>query len=191
VSETLVARRGIIIDAPAARVFAALTEPKRIVRWWGDDALYHMTEVVHELRIGGAVRYAGRFVGGVQDGRAFCGVGTYRVVEPNRTLEYTRLYPDGVPIAEETVIRYELEERRPVHTHLRVTHSGFLTEEGRAQHSDSWVLVLQWLRRYFEGDARSSLVSGAGLRADGSYLSVQRASSTSTGTRSSPLRVGA
>jgi uncharacterized protein YndB with AHSA1/START domain len=36
--------------APVAEVWRALTDPELIVQWWGDDKLYRMTEVEHELR---------------------------------------------------------------------------------------------------------------------------------------------
>jgi uncharacterized protein YndB with AHSA1/START domain len=97
--------------APVAEVWRALTDPKLLERWWGDDELYHMTRVEHELRVGGSAFYGGRFVDGVQNGREFSATGVTRAIHAPTLLEYTRLYTDGLPIAEETVIRYELDER--------------------------------------------------------------------------------
>ena len=122
--DTKTAEREIIINAPAAAVFSALTDPKQIVQWWSDDSMYHTTAWNHDLRAGGSVRHAGRFVAALQDGGEFEGIGVYRIVESPRVLEYTRSYAGGIPIPEETVIRYELDERDG-RTRVRVVHSGF------------------------------------------------------------------
>src|SRR5579884_3301766 len=89
-----------LIQAPIAEVWRALTDPELIVQWWGDDQLYHMTQVEHELRPGGSVFYGGKFVEGVQGGREFSATGRTRIVEAPTLLEYTRLYDGGIPVAE-------------------------------------------------------------------------------------------
>jgi uncharacterized protein YndB with AHSA1/START domain len=135
--------------APIAEVWRALTDPKWIVQWWGDPRLYHMTRVKHELRPGGSVFYGGKFVGGVQDGREFSATGVTRIVDAPTLLEYTRLYDDGIPIAEETLIRYELDERNGV-TRVCVAHSGFQDEQAREIHADGWRRVLGYLENHFQ-----------------------------------------
>jgi hypothetical protein len=64
-----------------------------------------------------------------------------------RMLEYTRRYTDGIPCAEETVIRYELEARDGGTT-LRITQSGFVTEEMAPQHKLGWERACDWLSGY-------------------------------------------
>jgi uncharacterized protein YndB with AHSA1/START domain len=140
-------RRDAYIDAQVHEVWDALTKPAQLVRWWGDDESYHMTEIDQEMRVGGAANYRGRFADGVQGGRPFEGTGVVRMVLPYRLLEYTRLYPDAIPIAEETLIRYELAPDR-TGTHLWIKHSGFRTTEAAATHGEGWDRVLAWLRRY-------------------------------------------
>jgi uncharacterized protein YndB with AHSA1/START domain len=135
--------------APIAEVWRALTDPELIVQWWGDDKLYHMTKVEHELRPAGCVFYGGKFVKGVQAGREFSATGVTRSVESPVLLEYTRLYDGGVPVAEETLIRYELDERNGV-TRVCVTHSGFQDEEARETHADGWRRVLGYLENHFQ-----------------------------------------
>lgn len=142
--ETSTAQREIVVDAIPAAVFTALTEPKQLLQWWGDDASYRVTQMDHDLRPGGAVRFYGRFA----DGRQFSATGIYRVIDPPRVLEHTRLYGGGYPIEEETVIRYELKERDG-RTLVRVLHSGFRSQEALRLHEDGWVRVLSWLREYF------------------------------------------
>jgi len=67
------AKREIVFNAPASAVFAALTEPEQLVHWWGDDALYRVTYMDHDLRLGGSVRFSGRFA----NGREFSATGVY------------------------------------------------------------------------------------------------------------------
>jgi uncharacterized protein YndB with AHSA1/START domain len=140
-------RRDAYLDAPVHEVWDALTKPAQLVRWWGDDSLYHLTEIDHEMRVGGAANYRGRFVGGVQDGRPFEGTGAVRMVLPYRLFEYTRRYPDAIPIAEETLIRYELAPDRQG-THLWIKQSGFRSSEAAAMHGEGWDRVLTWLERF-------------------------------------------
>jgi uncharacterized protein YndB with AHSA1/START domain len=106
-----------------------------------------MTRVEHELRVGGNVFYGGRFVDGVQNGREFSATGYTRAVRAPTLLEYTRLYADGIPIAEETLIRYELDERNGA-TRVCVTHSGFQNAQGRDAHADGWRRVMDYLERF-------------------------------------------
>jgi uncharacterized protein YndB with AHSA1/START domain len=135
--------------APAAEVWRALTDPESIVQWWSDDMLYRMTRAEHELHVGGAVFYAGRFARGVQGGREFSATGRTHVVLAPTLLEYTRKYVDGIPIAEETVIRYELDERNGA-TRLCVTHSGFRDARDRDAHAEGWRRVMNLLDNYFQ-----------------------------------------
>jgi len=133
--------------APIAEVWRALTDPRLIVQWWGDAALYHMIRVEHELRVGGRVFYGGRFVEGVQNGREFSATGCTRAVRAPALLEYTRRYAGGIPVTEETVIRYELDERNGA-TRVCVTHSGFQNEPDRDAHADGWRRVMDYLERF-------------------------------------------
>ncbi len=135
--------------APIAEVWRALTDPQLIVQWWGDPGLYHMTRVEHELRPGGSAFYGGKFVEGVQGGREFSATGITRIVNAPTLLEYTRLYDGGVPVAEETLIRYELDERNGV-TRVCVTHSGFQDARACETHADGWRRVLSYLENHFQ-----------------------------------------
>jgi uncharacterized protein YndB with AHSA1/START domain len=135
--------------APMAEVWRALTDPDLIVQWWGDETLYRMTRIEHELRVGGPVFYGGKFTGGVQGGREFSATGRTLAVNAPVLLEYTRQYLDGRPIAEETVIRYELDERNGA-TRLCVIHSGFRCPQDRDAHADGWRRVMNQLDKHFQ-----------------------------------------
>ncbi len=135
---------------PVARVWRALTEREQIVKWCGEDAMFHVTDIQHELRPGASVSAAGKFAA----------IGTCVEVKPLRSLAYTRLYADSVPIAEETLIRYELVEQGGV-TRVRVIHSGFESDEGRDLHEQGWQRVLGYLDNYLKPASKTKFQTAA------------------------------
>jgi uncharacterized protein YndB with AHSA1/START domain len=135
----------IEINAPAAKIFAALTEPDQLARWWGSDDAYRCTKMERELRVGGRWRTTGNGC----DGGEFSVGGVYRIVDPPRLLEYTWEPSWGTPHDVETIVRFELEERDGV-TRLRLTHRGFSTIASRDEHDKAWTQVLGWLTAFVE-----------------------------------------
>ncbi len=132
----------ITIHAPAAKVFAALTDPAQLPQWWGAEGAYHVDRMISDLRVGGRWRSEGISA----DGGTFSVEGIYRVVEPPHALEMTWTH-DWEEHADETVVRYDLAERDGS-THLRVTHSGFTNAASREAHSSGWDQVLPWMVAY-------------------------------------------
>ena len=137
----------ISIDAPPERIYAALTQPEELTKWWGSDDSYHCTEMVADVRTGGAWRTRG--VG--RDGKPFLVEGVYRVVEPPHALEFTWRHDwgDG-SIDRETVVRYDLIPQGSS-TLLRVTHSGWEDIPSRDDHNQGWQTVLRWVKAHVEG----------------------------------------
>lgn len=140
-------RETIVINAPASAVFAALTEPEQLAKWWGSDDSYRVASMEADLRVGGAWKTSGRS----KDGKPFSVFGVYRIVDRPRLLEFTWKHDfyDGHPAEVETVVRYELDERDGV-THLQLTHSGFATADDREDHAKGWKIVMAWLRKHVE-----------------------------------------
>jgi uncharacterized protein YndB with AHSA1/START domain len=138
-------RREIEIRATAAKIFAAITEPDQLTRWWGTDNTYRVTDMERDFRVGGKWRTTGRSA----DGKPFAVEGEYRIIDPPRVLEYSWRHDWGRPDDPATVVRYDLDERDGV-THLRVTHSGFADVKSRDDHNLGWVHVLGWLRDFVE-----------------------------------------
>lgn len=133
----------ITIDAPAAKIFAALTEPDQLTQWWGEDEQYHTEHMEVDLRVGGSWRTTGTSA----DGSSFSVEGEYRIVQPPHLLGFTWRYDWAGADATETVVRYELIEQNGS-TLVRVRHSGFADVESRDEHNRGWVQVLGWLNAY-------------------------------------------
>ncbi len=134
----------ITIQAPAERVFAALTQPEEVVRWWQSPEQFEMKDFERDLREGGRWLMSGtRTAGG-----GFTIRGEYREIEPPRRLVTTWL-PDWYENASESLVRWDLEERDGITT-VRLTHSGLPTEAGRASHR-GWPSILRRLQAYAEG----------------------------------------
>jgi uncharacterized protein YndB with AHSA1/START domain len=133
----------ITIQAPAERVFEALTDPAQRVAWWGAEGRFQAKEMESDLRPGGQWTMRGSGMGG----RPFVVKGEYRKVERPHLLEFTWL-PDWQEEALETVVRFDLTEQDGVTT-VRLTHSGLTTEKARGSHR-GWPQILGWLRAYSE-----------------------------------------
>ena len=139
-------RKEIAINAPAAKVFAALTDPEQLTQWWGSDDSYRCATMTVDLRPGGKWRTAGKS----GDGSEFAVEGEYQIVEPPRLLQYTWKHDWGKHGSDEvTVVRFELTERNGV-TNVAVTHSGWSDAASREDHDNGWGTVLGWLKGYSE-----------------------------------------
>jgi len=141
-SDTIV--REVVINAPAERVFAALTDPAQRVRWWGAAGKFQATEMESDLRPGGAWVMRGTGPGG----SAFAMSGEYRLVDRPRLLEMTWL-DAGRPADGVTIVRFELTEAGGATT-VRLTHSGFTSDAVR-QRYQGWPWLLMLLKGYAEG----------------------------------------
>ena len=130
------------IKAPIARVFAALTDPEQLPKWWGSDDLYRTTKLVSDLREGGEWKSSG--VGA--DGTTFEVGGVYTRIEAPYHLEMT--WRPSWEIFESHV-SYHLTT---IEGGTRVTarHSGFGEHAASCgSHASGWERVLNWLEGYF------------------------------------------
>jgi uncharacterized protein YndB with AHSA1/START domain len=133
----------ITIEAPAERVFEALTNPQQRMEWWASEGRFQVQQFESDLRPGGQWSMRGIGVGG----KPFVVSGEYREVERPKLLAFTWL-PDWYENATETLVRWELSESRGTTT-VRLTHSGLSTEAARTSHR-GWPQILEWLRAYTE-----------------------------------------
>lgn len=134
----------ISIDAPAAKIFAALTEPDQLTQWWGEEGKYQVTHMETDLRVGGRWRTTGTST----DGQPFSVGGVYRAIEPPHLLVYTWAHDwGGDGDKSETLVRFDLTEHNGS-TLVKVTHSGFVNPQSRDNHDRGWTVVLGWLRDF-------------------------------------------
>jgi uncharacterized protein YndB with AHSA1/START domain len=92
-------------DALPHLVFAALTEPDLLVRWYGARG-WRLVDCAVDLRVGGRWRFVSRGPGGEEMGQS----GVYRVIEPPGHLVYTELFDDQ-SYPGETLITHDLVAR--------------------------------------------------------------------------------
>ena len=136
----------ITIVAPAERVFAALTRPEEIVRWWAVEGKVRTLAAECDVRSGGAWSMLVKGPCGAGDGLHKV-YGLYRRVEAPRLLEFTWNWEgERWP---ESLVRWDLEEKDGI-TRARVTHSGLVSEEMR-QRNNGWSMIVRLLEAWVEG----------------------------------------
>ncbi|HZR58968.1 MAG TPA: SRPBCC domain-containing protein [Terriglobales bacterium] len=152
----------IFIAAPPARVFQAISDPRQLPRWWGQDGLYHITKSTMDVRRGGKWRSDG--VGA--DGKSFYVEGEYLEVDPPRLLVHTWV---GSYDPTKTLVRWELEpqtvnalhrdgpKKSGTGTLVRVRQEGFAGNLDSAKaHAEGWKRVLDWLEEFVKRDESST-----------------------------------
>ena len=146
----------VAINAPAERIFEALTSRERM-KWWGAEDRFQVAHFESDLRPGGKWSHDG--VG--PTGQKFHMEGEYLEVDPPRLLVHTRI-ADFVGNFN-TIVRWELEphdvhglhtggsHRVGTGTLVRVRHSGFAGHFDQAQsHQTGWDASMHWLKAYVE-----------------------------------------
>lgn len=133
----------VVINAPAERIFRALTRPEELLQWWAAEDRFQVIEAECDLQPGGKwrMRVAGRCAA---ESPVSTVSGEYRDVEPPRLLTYTWIREnENWP---ETLVRWDLKEENGCTT-VRVTHSGLVSEALRERNS-GWPLVLKLLAEF-------------------------------------------
>jgi uncharacterized protein YndB with AHSA1/START domain len=135
----------IAINAPAARIFAALTTPDELLKWWAAEGKFRATQVESDLRPGG--KWLMR-VASDRGSQTSCTTvrGEYRTIEPPHLLIFTWVREEEDH--PETVVRWDLEEINGITT-VRITHSGLITEKLRTR-NNGWPLIVTLLKTYSE-----------------------------------------
>lgn len=135
----------ITIDAPAMRIFKALTDPDQLLEWWCMEDQFRLVRALCDVRAGG--KWTMRtIVYDDEEQHESIVHGVYRTVMPPNLLEYTWIRDDEDH--PETVVRWELQQDGGS-TRVRVTHSGLSTQRLRERNS-GWVFIVQLLKEYIE-----------------------------------------
>ena len=141
----------IDIEAPPERVFGALTDPEKLVRWFTNPSC-PVKSWRMDARRGGAYSFeTGQsgmvVVNGVNEFKCH---GEILEIEPPRLLVYTWIANWHDDKQRKTTVRWELNAT-PTGTHVKVTHSGLAEEKvAREDYRGGWPGVVENLRKYAE-----------------------------------------
>jgi uncharacterized protein YndB with AHSA1/START domain len=128
------------LAAPPQKVYAAWTDPKKILKWFGPDA-GPVKDAVTDVRVG--ARYAITF--STEDGEEHHVRGVYREVVPERKLIFTwawRTTPERESLVT-VLIRPDAAGSL-----LTLIHEQFFDEPARDRHAQGWAGCLDKLERY-------------------------------------------
>lgn len=136
-----IATSSIIIDAPAAKVWDALTNPTMIKKY------LFGTDVTTDWRVGSPITYKGEWKGTQYEDK-----GTILNIQENRLLETT--YWSSMGGKEDkpenyNKVSYELEELDGA-TKLTITQDNIANEEAKNHSQSNWDMVLQSIKKLLE-----------------------------------------
>lgn len=143
----------IVIAAPPARVFAALTDQRQLLQWWQDEDGCRTKTWDIDPRLGGQWHFVGSDPTGklvINGLSCFEMKGEITEFDPPRVLAYTWSANFHRIPWQETWVRWELT---PVDggTRVKVTHGGLQNlSVDRKEYGDGWPEVLNLLRRHCE-----------------------------------------
>ncbi len=130
--------------ASAERIFAALTEPEELVRWWGPRAI-PTSEAVIDLRPGGSCRWVMH-----PDGATAVLRGTIIAVDPPTLLSMTNRW-DGDDA--ETIVTFQLTPT-DAGTELEIHHRRLPPAHGPEVFAEAWEAALDSLDHHLSSFAR-------------------------------------
>jgi len=136
------AQATITINAPASKVWEALTKPELIKQY------LFGTEVTTDWRVGSPITYKGEW-----QGKAYEDKGKILQVEPGKLLVSTFWSSlSGVPDVPENykTVRYELSPAGGG-TKLMITQDNNTTQEEATHSEQNWNMVLDGLKKLLEG----------------------------------------
>ena len=133
-------------SAPRADVFDAWTNPQVLKRWWAAAPTWETPLAEIDAREGGSYKLSMR----TDAGEVHTVKGEFREIRPPERLAYTWSWEQGPDAAmagsEETLVIVDFLEDG-AGTLVKLTHSGFASEEIRGMHVQGWEAVLANLER--------------------------------------------
>lgn len=140
--QNLTAEATTTIQAPAAKVWEALTRPDLIKRY------FFGSDVVTDWKVGSPIYYRGEW-----QGRSYEDKGTVLDVQPGKRLVSTHWSPlSGVPDVPENyhTVTYLLSEHDGV-TDVTIKQDHNASEEEKMHSQQNWQMVLAGLKKLLEG----------------------------------------
>ena len=130
------------LSAPAEKVFAAWTDPEKIIHWFGPaETAGGSVRADMDVRVGGRFRISFRG----RDGEYHEVGGTYREVVPNERLVFSWAW-HSTP-ERESLVTITLKADGDA-TMLTLHHERFFDEKARDGHERGWSGTLEKLARY-------------------------------------------
>jgi uncharacterized protein YndB with AHSA1/START domain len=143
-SDLDVVRCELFIAAPAGRVFQAITDPRQLPQWWGNQGMYRVTKLESDLRPHGKWSSSGVMT----NGDAFTVSGEYLEIDPPRLLVQTWMASYMTDLV--TTVRWELTPQNNG-TLVKITHRGFAGKTDAAKsYGGGWKRVLGWVQGFVE-----------------------------------------
>lgn len=131
------------LNASPERVYAAWTDPEKIVRWFGpEQVLVETVEALMDVRVGGGYRM--RFQ--TDDGEQHQVGGKYLEVEPNAKLVFTWAWhstPERESLVTVTI------KGEGSHTLLTLLHAQLFDDTAKTGHTRGWTGSLNKLEALF------------------------------------------
>ena len=141
-SNTATAKATTVINAPASKVWEALTQPEQIKQY------LFGTQVTTDWRVGSPITYKGEW-----KGKAYEDKGKVLEVEPRKRLVSTFWSAlAGLPDTPENykTVRYELAPEGD-RTKLTITQDNNATQEEATEAEKNWRMVLDGIKKLLEG----------------------------------------
>jgi uncharacterized protein YndB with AHSA1/START domain len=145
IAEELRLRVQAEVPAPPPRVFACLTEPWEVARWWGPSG-FAIPSIDSDPSVGGRYRIEMQ----PPEGDAFHLQGDFLEVDPPALVSYTFRWEEPDPDDIENVATLRLEDLGGS-TRLSVEHGPFATKARRDLHEQGWTESLEKLRQLLAG----------------------------------------
>ncbi|PHN04714.1 SRPBCC family protein [Flavilitoribacter nigricans] len=141
-SKEIIARTSILLDAPVATVWNAVTDPAEVKKY------FFGTDLVTSWKVGEPIYFRGEW-----EGQAYEDKGTVLRYEPQKQLQYDYFssFSDKEDLPENyQTITYEVEPRDGK-TLLSITQTNVPTTEQKDHSEENWNMVLQELKKLVEG----------------------------------------
>ena len=140
-NDKFTARASTIINAPASKVWEALTKPELIKQYMFG------TDVISDWKVGSPITYKGEW-----QGKAFEDKGKVLEVEPEKSLVSTHWSPlSGVPDSPENyhTVAYRLTEKDGK-TEVTLTQDNNASEEEKVESEKNWKQILAGMKKLLE-----------------------------------------
>jgi uncharacterized protein YndB with AHSA1/START domain len=134
-----------LLPAPPPAVFAALTEPDELVKWWGPEG-FTIPSIEFPARVGETYRITMQ----PPEGDAFHLTGEFREVDPPARLAFTFVWEPADPDDVETLATLSLRDLGES-SEVGFTQGPFKTEARRAVHDGGWTDSFDKLERVLKG----------------------------------------